>query len=255
VAELRRLLIKTERLEANLGIDRCISLNPDEIHYLKRVLRLRSGDLISIVDGVGHIWEAMLHEENSLHLCSPIDCPADEQALSTPLICLAVTVPKRGFDEFLRMSCEIGVDIIQPLVSDRSVVRIEGDGRISRWEGIIREAVEQSERLWKPEIRSIVDVKNWLRDLPSKSACAFASPRLVRPIDSQLWMMKSKKEINQMWIAIGPEGGWTLKEQLLVKEFGCHEVQLGESILRTSTAAVVATQLMVDWRRNSSLCI
>ena len=73
-----------------------------------------------------------------------------------------MSVPKRGFDEILRMSCEIGVDIIQPIVSDRSVVRIDGNGRISRWEGIIREAVEQSERLWRPELRSILVVKNWL---------------------------------------------------------------------------------------------
>ena len=84
-------------------------------------------------------------------------------------------------------------------------------------------------------------------------ACAFASPRLGRSTDFELWMKKSKEEINQIWIAIGPEGGWTLKEQLLAKEFGCHDVQLGENILRTSTAAVVATKLMVDWRKNSSL--
>ena len=94
-----------------------------------------------------------------------------------------------------------------------------------------------------------------LIDLPSTSACAFASPRLVGSIDCQSWMLKTKKEINQIWIAIGPEGGWTLDEQMFAKEFGCNEVQFGKSILRTSTAAVVATQLMVSWRRNSSLCI
>ena len=236
-------------------MDSYIPLNLTETHYLKRVMRLRQGDLIAIVDGVGHLWEATLDKENSLRLCSSIDSPVSEQALPTPLIGLAVAVPKRGFDELLRMSCEIGVDIIQPLVSERSVVRIDGDGRISRWEGIIREAVEQSERLWKPELRSILGVKNWLSDMPSKSACALASPRLARPTEFDLWNINVKRDINQIWIAIGPEGGWTVEEQLLAKEVGCDEVQLGSSVLRTSTAEVVATQLMVAWRRNSSLCI
>ncbi len=253
MAELRRLLIESGRLKADVDVDRFLTLTSKETHYLKRVLRLRKGDLIAIVDGIGHIWNATVQDGNSIELCSSLDCPLDEQPRQNPLIGLAVALPKKGFDELLRMSCEMGVDIIQPLSSERGVVRIEGEGRSLRWKGILREAVEQSERLWCPDLLSICDVQDWLKDRPSKYACAFASPRLSRSIDLQVWMMGPMKDIDQIWVAIGPEGGWTPEEQFLAKELGCIEVQIGESILRTVTAAVAATQLMVAWRKNGSI--
>ena len=75
---------------------------------------------------------------------------------------------------------------------------------------------------------------------------------MLRLDDLQVWISGLEKEIEEIWIAIGPEGGWTAGEQLLAREAGCIEVQLGESIMRTSTAAVSATQLLVSWRRNNS---
>ena len=66
MAELRRLLIDAKRLSTNLGMDGCIALNSDETHYLKRVLRLRQGAIVGIVDGVGHLWESQLRKDNSL---------------------------------------------------------------------------------------------------------------------------------------------------------------------------------------------
>ncbi len=255
MAELRRLLIENFRLKANIGIDGVLPLNSHEKHYLKRVLRLRRGDAIAVLDGVGHLWEATLLGVDSIRLSSSLDCPLETQPRPKPLIGLAVVLPKRGFSEMLRMSCEIGVDIIQPLCSERSVVHIDKAKKSSRWEGILREAVEQSERLWIPEFRSIIHVSEWLKEKPSKASFAFASTRLPGSNDLQFWMMGIEQKIDQIYVAIGPEGGWTPKEQALAKELSCIDVQLGESIMRTSTAAVVATKLMVDWRRNSSLCI
>ncbi len=250
MAERRRLLIEPVRLKANIGIDNVLPLRHHEVHYLRRVLRLRGGDAISIVDGDGHLWEATLNVENSLKLSSPLNSPLQKEIRPKPLIGVAVVIPKRGFDEFLRMSCEIGVDIIQPLSSEFSVVRGDGDDRIKRRESIIREAIEQSERLWKPELRNILDVRVWLMEKPDKAVFGFATTRSHKAIDCHMWMMTLKDEIEQIWMVIGPEGGWTKGENLFARKVGCIQVQFGESILRTSTAAVAATQLMVGWRRN-----
>ncbi len=255
MAELRRLLIEADRLKTEMGVDRAFPLTSKEAHYLKRVLRLRSGDLIEIVDGVGHLWEASLHGGDSLQLSSRIDCPKEEEIHPKPLIGIAVVLPKKGFDELLRMSCEIGVDIIQPLSSERGVLRVDGGIKSLRREGIIREAVEQSERLWQPQLHSIIDFKDWVRRKPPKAVFAIATTRLPKLDDLQLWMMGLTEKIDQIWVAIGPEGGWTHDEQSLAKEEGCTEIQLGESIMRTSTAAVAATELMVSWRRNSSFYV
>ncbi|WP_320667903.1 16S rRNA (uracil(1498)-N(3))-methyltransferase [Prochlorococcus sp. MIT 1307] len=255
MAELRRLLIERGRLNATSEIDRVLTLNQKEVHYLCHVLRLRQGDAIEIVDGIGHLWRANLVEQHSIQLSTSLECPLKVQSSPKPLVGLAVVLPKRGLNELLRMSCEIGVDIIQPLISERGIVRTKAEGKLARWDGIIREAVEQSERLWKPEFRSVVDVQDWLKKKPSKAAFAFASPRLLRLEDLQEWVSGFEKEIEEIWVAIGPEGGWTFQEQLLAREAGCVEVHLGESIMRTSTAAVSATQLLVAWRRNKSCSV
>ena len=88
--------------------------------------------------------------------------------------------------------------------------------------------------------------------MPSKAFVALGSTRLLLSNEVEFFMMGLNQEIDQIWIAIGPEGGWTKDEHLFARKKGCISVQFGESILRTSTAAVVATQLMVDWRRNCS---
>ncbi len=122
-----------------------------------------------------------------------------------------------------------------------------------RWNGILREASEQCERLWKPEFREPIDFQAWLEQRPSKATFAFATTRLTGTMDFQLWMMELKKEIiDQIWVIIGPEGGWTQREQLLAQQATFNQVQLGDLIMRTSTAAAAAAELMVSWRRNSS---
>ena len=253
MAELRRLLIGSRRLEKLHSSDKTLMLNSNEVHYLSRVLRLRTGDQFAVVDGLGHLWKAHLCDKGLIRLSSSFACPVEEKSRPHPLIGLAIAVPKRGFEEVLRMSCEIGVDIVQPLSSERSVVRVEGESKSIRWSGIVREAIEQSERLWSPEFRSIIDVKDWLIHRPEKSAFAFASTRMLNSNEFQLWMNEMNQQIDQLWIAIGPEGGWTNQERVLAKKVGCVEVQFGDSILRTATAAVAATELMVSWRRNRSI--
>ncbi len=246
--ELRRLLIGRERLKATKKSDGIIILNESEFHYINRVLRLKEGDLIALIDGFGNLWEALVRNSNSIQLKTNYETPKEYKAHSSPKICLAVVRPKRGFDELLRMSCEIGIDVIQPLRSDRQVHQLED--RILRWSGILREAVEQSERLWQPLLCETIYFQDWLSNLPKNSAFAIASPRIRNLPELKTWMDGLDKHIEQAWIAIGPEGGWTPEEEFAAVEAGFVRVQFGETILRTSTAAVVATQSMVFSRRN-----
>ncbi len=253
MAELRRLLINPERLRAEIRFDRTMRINPEELHYLHRVLRLRNGDLILVVDGVGNLWEAKLQGDDFIKLVSDLESPCQRISRAKPLIGLAVVLPKKGFDDVLRMSCEIGVDIFQPLVSQRSVVRVEGKTRTKRWEMIVREAVEQSERLWSPEIARVMHIQDWLnqKNRVKNELFAFASPRMLKQNDLRLWLNDFTEGIDQIWLAIGPEGGWTDEELQLAKKVGFVEVQLSNFILRTSTAAVVASESMVFWRRTN----
>ncbi len=247
MAELRRLLIEPKRLKDVHQSDLLISLARDEFHYLKNVLRLRQGDSIEIINGNGGLWVAELQKSNVLKLTSSISNPVKQEICPSPLIGLAVVLPKKGFEEVLRMCCELGIDLFQPLFSKRSAKRISSKSH--RWNLILKESVEQSERLWSPKILPIVDASSWWSSHEKNSGLAIATTRMEKANDINLWMDRLNFGIKQVWISIGPEGGWTSDEELEAISAGWTPIELGDSILRTSTAAVAASQSIVSRRR------
>ena len=249
MAENRRLFIDQSRLIHQIDFDRKVELTSHESHYLFRVMRLKFGDSISIVDGKGHLWNAIIEGEKLIRLTTLFKRPLQSSEKEKPLICIAVAIPKQGFDNFLQMSCEMGIDIIQPIISERSILKEYKNEKFIRWKKIIHEAVEQSERLWVPELRQILRIQDWLDQFSSHSHIAFAATRIDGLKDLAEWLNERPNQLSEVWIAIGPEGGWNNNEEKLVFESGISSISMGKTILRTSTAAVGACQLMISWRR------
>ncbi len=252
MAEKRRLFINPNRLSSEIDSNGELILTSDESHYLSRVMRMRSEDLLEVIDGKGRLWNAKIVEKKTIKLTNGFDKPLKVVSRERPLICIAVVIPKKGFENFLQMSCEIGVDIIQPLISKRSVVKECHIEKIIRYHKIIHEAVEQSERLWSPELMQTLTFINWMNDLPSEAQIGFATTRIKDLQDCMNWLKETSDKVNQVWVVIGPEGGWNRDEEALAFDAGCFAVTMGETILRTSTAAVSACQLMTSWRRLKS---
>ena len=167
MAEKRRLFINPNRLSDEIDSNGELILTSNESHYLSRVMRMRSKDLLEVIDGKGHLWNAKIVENKTIKLTNAFDKPFQVVPRERPLIGIAVVIPKKGFENFLQMSCEIGVDIIQPLISKRSVVKECNNEKIIRYQKIIHEAVEQSERLWSPELMQALTFPNWINGLPS----------------------------------------------------------------------------------------
>ena len=249
MAERRRLFITPNRLSDEIDSNGKLILNSDESHYISRVMRMRSEDLLEVVDGKGHLWNAKVVEKKSIKLTNGFDKPLKIVSRDSPLISIAVVIPKKGFENFLQMSCEIGVDIIQPLISKRSVVKDCNREKISRFQKIINEAVEQSERLWSPDLMQPLTFENWIKNLPPESLVGFATTRVQGLQDCVYWLKSIPNEINRIWMVIGPEGGFNKDEEELAFDSCFAGVSLGKNILRTSTAAICACQLMTSWRR------
>ena len=252
MSELRRLLVDNERLRVSSSLDGLISLKKEEKHYLRNVIRLNRGNLIAVINGQGQYWEAEIISKESIRLRTNFDKPAYKKVPPSPFLGLAVTQPKKDFETILRMSTEIGVDIIQPLISIRSVVNSFNENKFLRWQGIIKEAVEQCERLWIPEVNKPLNVLEWFSMLNKNDACAFANTRNDCYCYLPDWLNNLAPEINTVWIVTGPEGDWDSKEQSYVVRHGCDFISLGNFIMRTSTAAISATQLLVNWREESN---
>ncbi len=252
MAELRRLLVHHDRIEHTYGKDNLLQLTSKENHYLSRVLRLKRGDKFHIIDGVGHLWTSHIVEDNIVKLITNFHTPEQISEQPYPKLCLAVAVPKHGFEDVIRMSCEIGIDTLQPIFSERSLVRNISSHRFSRWQTILNEAVEQSERLWKPSLKEMTSISNWLNSSGTNSLATFGTTRLDEVSHLEKLLPNVSKTYDEIWVAIGPEGGWTSLELALAKQKHCLYVQFGETILRTSTAAISACQLLCSWRRTNS---
>ncbi len=248
MAELRRLFINQNRLPS-ISNDSSVQLLPKEIHYLTRVLRLKQRDSIYITNGLGSLWEATLDGNNKIRLNTSLKDPIQKTSLTKPLIGLAVVIPKNGFDEILRMSTEIGVNIFQPLLSKRSVSKAMLEEPSLRWESIINEAIEQSERLWKPEIRKTMIYNNWVKNISTENSYSIGVTRQNNYERFECWLQSLPIQVNEVWMTIGPEGGWTEDELNLAFDNFFKGVTFGENIMRTSTAAVSASQLMSSWKR------
>ena len=237
VRELRRLLIPPDRFVGS----ELLRLQSDESHYLRRVLRLRVGDSLAIADGCGQLWQADVVDE---HVVRTHPQPCEQVVQPQPTLGLAVSLIRRGFDDVVRMGCELGIDTIQPLRCDRTV--LQADHRPQRWNTIVREAVEQCERLWKPTVLELNTLNAWLESSSGQKAFGVTRQHNVRPLID--WLNQTAMPQPITWLIVGPEGGWTSAERDALDNHSVAPIHLGGSILRTSTAAVAGAVELVRWR-------
>jgi 16S rRNA (uracil1498-N3)-methyltransferase len=192
-------------------------LDPDAVHHLFRVLRLRDGDVVTVTDGAG-AWRPCVAAGVAV---LPDGEVRVEMANPDP-VTIAWAVPKRERPEWIvQKLTELGVDRIVLLHADRSVVRWEGaraEKHLSRLRTVAVEAVQQSRGVWAPEIVGPLEASKILAE------CVAAEPG-GRDLTA-----------GDRTIAVGPEGGWSDAELAIARD--C--VSLGDRVLRVETAAVVA---------------
>jgi 16S rRNA (uracil1498-N3)-methyltransferase len=262
--ELRRLLISPERLRAaGDGGEQRLAITDPEAHYLRRVLRLASGDAVAVVDGRGQLWTAALCPEGGLLLDQPLAEPLQRCAPLTPQIGLAMAVPRRDGELVWRMATEIGVDHLQPLMAERTQGRQAWP--LERWSTILQEAAEQCERLWLPRLEPPLRALELLAEPPTGLGLIATTRRPGLPLLEEVLAAGSKApealgaagastERKAQWLlqsvtlAIGPEGGWSDQELATAEDSGWLAVSLGEPILRTATAAIAGVSRLASWR-------
>ena len=249
MAERRRLHIDSSRLPL-AGEHRCFPLNDQEARYLRKVLRLKPGGQVDVVDGRGHLWTAELIPGDQLELSSDRAQPLETGAKPLPQLGLAMALVRRGMDDVMRMACELGVDHVQPLQADRSVPQAEH--RPERWGVILQEAVEQSERLWMPDLQSRLVSGEWWMAPASDALRLIAVTRDAGCPHLETWLDQAVGPALQIWLAIGPEGGWSEGEVAQAFAAGWIGVTLGDTILRSSTAAVAGVSALCSWRMLSA---
>ena len=245
MAERRRLLIDSRRLQS--ADDRCrFVLEDHESRYLRKVLRLKQGAQVDVIDGRGNLWVARLLDGHQLELCSEIEAPSQTVISPRPKLGLAIALIRRGMDDVMRMACELGVDRLQPLECQRCVPQAEH--RPERWSSILQEAVEQCERLWAPDLTAVCSAAAWW-ETPSQHDLRLIAVTRTMETPSLSERLAAQASVDRsIWLSIGPEGGWSDQEIAAAQAAGWIAVSLGDTILRSSTAAVAGISSLSNWR-------
>ena len=252
--DLPRLIISNDRLKS--ATKNNLKLTIKESHYLNKVMRLNLGQEIFVVNGQGLMWKGKKIQDNIISL-PPYEKPFISQARKNLLLGLAIAIPKKGFEDVIKMSTEIGIDFIRPLYTERQIKKISNiDTKSLRWDAIVNESLEQCERLWKPQIQSCIGISEWLESIIDKDHISISITREENCMNLKEWLnhghFNSGSSMNTLWNVIGPEGGWSQNERMIFNNYKIKPVCLSENILRTSTAAINASVILTQWRDSNS---
>ena len=219
-----------------LGPGAQFSLAADAAQHVSRALRLKAGDALVVFDGRGGEYDAAIQRIEKERVDVKVAAWRDVERESALRVGLAQGLPEADkMDWIIQKAVELGAAWIQPLVCDRSVVRLSSERAAKReahWRRVAIAACEQSGRNVVPEVRPTLGFMAWIaipaagpRWMLSPQAAAIgAHPRPAAPLE----------------LLVGPEGGLSERERELAVAQGCGSVALGPRILRTETAPIAA---------------
>jgi 16S rRNA (uracil1498-N3)-methyltransferase len=204
-----------------------------------QVLRLQPGDPLTLFDGGGGQWagtvSAISRREvrvRTLHF-DPI-----ERELACA-VTLAVGMPaNERMDALIEKATELGAVRIQPLVCERSVLRVAGDRALRKaahWHAVAVAACEQCGRNRVPEVAEPLRLSAWLAALSSAQRARW----MLSTADALPWPLTVGNE-RELLVLSGPEGGFTTSEEAAARAAGFSAYSLGARVLRADTAPLAA---------------
>lgn len=227
-----------------------LRLGDGEAHHMRDVLRLKAGEKIVVFNGKGHEITAEL-----------VDVARDEirlrklhEAQTPPLRCqitLGQAIPKgKNMDLIVQKAVEIGAAEIAPILSDRTVVRLDEESaasKQSKWQIVAIEAAKQCGQNWLPRVH-----------VPQTMAQFFQQPRrfdlqLIGSLQSDAVHLKKilaeysaehGDRPTSVLMLVGPEGDFTPAELSLARSHGCRPITLGPIVLRVETASIYCLSVL-----------
>jgi len=223
-----------------LGSGAVVPLPAAAAHHLSRVLRAAVGDRLTVFDGSGAEFAATITriDKHGVSVKVAAGRALDREAPITCRLAQAISSGER-MDLTLQKAVELGVAAVQPLYSERSVVRLDAARavkRVEHWRQVLIAACEQSGRNVIPEVAAPRSILEWLSGLPA------AGPDELRMLLSPHAGQRLRELPHPATVTLlaGPEGGFTEVEADFAARHGFVAIRLGPRILRTETAALAA---------------
>lgn len=215
---------------------------PDNVVRHLNVLRVKNTEEIVLFNGNGKSYPALpevLEKRRASVRILREEATDNESPLNITLV-QAVSAAER-MDFTLQKSVELGVAEIRPVISERCVVRLSGERaekRVARWQEIVVSACEQSGRNVVPKVLPLTTYAQALQQLPQETT------KLLMSLNRAQKLSDVQPQSGKVVFMVGPEGGWTEKEEQQAFDAGFQSVTLGKRVLRTETASLAAIAAM-----------
>ncbi len=223
-----------------------VTIESGDAKHLKTILRSQPGDKISLVtESKEYIAEIELINKEDI-ICTLVEETMTNNETKIN-ITLCQGIPKQTkMETIIQQNVELGVKRFIPLITERTVVKLNEKDReqkkLDRWQKIAKESAKQSKRNIVPVVEDIKTVKQLIEKLKNEEAEVIVPYELE---DVKLLKDVLKKTKQNYYVVIGPEGGFDIKEIEMFQEIGAHIVTLGKRILRTETAGVVTSAVVL----------
>lgn len=219
-----------------------ITLTESAAHHVARVLRLRTGNLVTLFDGTGGEYAASIHEVSKKEVVVDVGKFSDIERESPLRITLAqgLSVGDK-MDDTLQKAVQLGIVEFAALETQKSIVRLSDERaqkRFQHWQQVAIAACEQSGRNRIPVVREVTPFADFVQSSDAKATRLLLSPR------GDNYMNKFNNLPNEIILLCGPEAGLSDSEETLAIQQGFIPVRLGPRILRTETAALAALAAM-----------
>jgi len=223
-----------------------LTLDEAEAHHARSVLRLKSGDAVTLLDGQGGEASAVIDRVTKRDV-SIVAQPCHRHAFDVPRrVTIAVALPRRHRQSYLVEKCtELGAAAIWLVDVERQVTKPDME-TAERFARRAAEALKQCGRHWLPSFTGPMSLNQALRDKADFDAVVLLHPGPAAPLLSDFLAEHAPANPERpprILFLIGPEGGWSDADRLRAVELGANMVTLGSIVLRTETAAVAACAL------------
>lgn len=239
----------THRLHVDLPLREGLAAAlPDGAARHAQVLRVQPGDALVLFDGRGGEWAATVTRMGR----GSVEVLVGAQALVSRelpfAVTLAVGMPANDrMDTLVEKAAELGVATIQPLVCERSVLRLAGERaerRRAHWEGVAVAACEQCGRTAVPSVAPVRALREWLAGLPAGGT----AQRVVLSLREAVPLVPALASPADVIALSGPEGGLAEAEEDAARAAGFRAVTLGTRTLRADTAPLaLLAHLSIAW--------
>ena len=232
-------------LPAREWVPEGLRLTGDEARHCAQVTRHRAGDVVVVFDGEGRKAEARIESLSKTEVTLTLLTEQRLEAPRRPITLLQSITKGETFEWILEKAVELGVQRILPVISERTIVRLDARDaakKHDKWQRLVLEACKQCGQAWLPEISAPLSLRSALDLVNADSARLVAS---LQPQAQSFAALRSGMNNSAgAAIAVGPEGDFSPAEYQILATAGWSHWSLGSLVLRSETAAIYALSVL-----------